>query len=184
MATRSRNLPDVWRNTGLSQRDWSPLRHISRLQRNIDRIFDDFLSPVSALTETEQHFDFIPAVDVEETDDRFMLSLDLPGVNKDDVKIEIQDNQLLISGHRKQEHEHKDSSRVSIERIYGEFQRAFTIPSQVDPEKIEAVFQDGVLHVAVPKVESAKPKMIEIKEAKNGKSGRLLGQEKKSEKAA
>ncbi|MEO5971016.1 MAG: Hsp20/alpha crystallin family protein [Bdellovibrionia bacterium] len=179
-----RNLfPDVRRS------EWSPLREMSRMQRDIDRMFDDFISPGANLTGDvlNRQMVFSPVCDVEETDSHFLVSFDLPGINKKDVNIELRDNQLIVSGERKEEHKVEKRNRMSTERFYGTFQRAFTLPSTVDADKVEAQYEDGVLRVAIPKSEAAKPKQIEIKEGKGGFFQKLLGRgekEVKSEKAA
>lgn len=158
-------------------------REISGLQRNVDRLFQDMLSPLSTQGEI---LSWSPTCDVDETESHYLMTFDLPGVNKNDVKIELRDNQLIVSGERKQER--KEGKRVQ-ERFYGSFQRVFTLPSHVDPEKIEASYEDGVLYLAVPKAESVKPKQVQIGEKKSGIFGKLLGrdekkEEKKGEKAA
>ena len=167
---RNRNLPEVLRSG-----TWNPIREISRMQRGMDRMFEDFLAPVSdifspdLLSTAGEAISFMPACDIEETDEHFLVSFDLPGVSKDDVKIEMRGNQLLVSGERKEEHERKAGRRVTEERYYGAFQRVFTLPSHVDANKIEAQYQNGVLRISLPKLEAAKPKLIQIKEGKEVK---------------
>ena len=168
---RIRNLPEVVRSGA-----WNPIREIGRMQRGMDRMFDEFLAPVSDFFGTDvlgtagEGIAFMPACDIEETDDHFLVSFDLPGVSKDDVKIEMRGNQLLVSGERKAEHERKVGRRVSEERYYGAFQRVFTLPSHVDVNKIEAQYQNGVLRISLSKLEAAKPKLIQIKEVKEIKA--------------
>jgi HSP20 family protein len=183
MARRSL-APDSWRGGSLS-----PIREMSRLQRDIDRMFDDFLSPVSNLVGNvlDRQVIFSPPCDVDESDSHYLVSFDLPGINKQDVNIEVRDNQLIVSGERKEERKEERKDRVSTERLYGAFQRAFTLPSTVDADRVEANYENGVLRVAIPKSEAAKPKQIEIKEGKGGVFQKLLSRgekEVKSEKAA
>ncbi|MBI3555650.1 MAG: Hsp20/alpha crystallin family protein [Deltaproteobacteria bacterium] len=181
---RNRNMPVTQRARG----SWNPLREISLLQKNLDRMFDDFWSPVPDLFEPLDEVNaFMPPVDVQDTENAYLLSFDLPGVSKHDLKIEMRDSQLVISGERKEEVERREKGgHLASERVYGTFLRSFTLPSNVDASKIEASFRDGVLHIAVPKTEATKSKPIEIKETgKGGIIDRLLGNEtKKEEKAA
>lgn len=108
---------------------------------------------------------FVPACDIEETDSYFTLSFDLPGVAKDDVKLEVEKNELVISGRRRIRHE-KDGLRVA-ERRYGKFGRRIVFPMDVDASKAEASFRYGVLRIMLPKAEAAKPRVIEIREGKS-----------------
>ena len=165
MSNRNRSLPAVWRE--------SSLKPIWKLQQSLDRLMDEFATP----------FEFIPACDLEETDSHYLLSFDLPGISKDEIHVEMKGDRLVISGERKEDHEKKDASAISTERHYGSFYREITLPEDVDPEKVEAAYEAGVLHVSVPKIESVKAKPIEIKEGKAGFMGKLLGQ-KKTGKAA
>jgi HSP20 family protein len=104
-----------------------------------------------------------PAVDVAEHEDAYQVKVELPGVSKDDVKITMQDNILTIRGEKKQEKESKNSNYHRVERSYGSFQRSFTLPTSVKHDKIEASYNDGILTIALPKAEEAKPKQIEVK---------------------
>lgn len=158
-----RNYMDIFRGE-----NWNPTREISQLQRNIDRMFEDMLSPIGEREGAGALSRFTPAVDVEETDSHFVLSMDLPGVKKGDINVEVVDNQLLVSGERKEEREEKKKNRYLVERSYGTFRRAFTLPTSVDSSKVEAQFEDGVLKIAIPKSEQAKPRQIRIGESKEG----------------
>lgn len=105
---------------------------------------------------------FAPAVDVEETQSQYLFAFDLPGVKKEDVKIELNANQLLVTGARKPAYASDDARPHFTERPHGEFQRAFTLPNGIDNAKVEAAFEDGVLRITVPKAENAKPRRIPI----------------------
>jgi HSP20 family protein len=122
----------------------------------------------------EENQEFMPACDVEESDQGYLMSFDLPGVKKEDVKIELQENQVTVSGERKQEKKVESKGRVSQERYYGSFCRSFTLPSSVEPSKVEASYDNGVLHIAIPKIHVSASKQIPIKEGKliEGKSGK------------
>lgn len=174
-------LPDIWRGDRAS-----PLRDMSRLQRQIDRVFEDFFSPLGRGTELSlpEEGRFVPAVDIEETDKNYLLCFDMPGLSKDDIRIEMDENRLTVSGERRDERESKEKGLHRQERYYGSFQRSFVLPDMADSENVEATFQDGVLRVSVPKSEkSSKSRRIEISEGASGQSGQV-GQKKKDEKGA
>jgi len=104
-----------------------------------------------------------PAVDIAEHDDQYLVKVELPGVNKDEVKLTLENNILTIRGEKKQEKETKKENYHRVERSYGSFQRSFTLPAAVKADKIDASYKDGILTVALPKAEEAKPKQIEVK---------------------
>ena len=105
---------------------------------------------------------WVPAMDLIEADDHFVLKADLPGLAEDDVAIEVQDNVLTISGSREAEHERKEKGWYRLERSYGSFNRSLTLPDGVDADKVEANFDRGVLEIRVPKPEERKPRRISI----------------------
>ncbi|MGH2567397.1 MAG: Hsp20/alpha crystallin family protein [Bacteroidota bacterium] len=104
-----------------------------------------------------------PAVDITEQENEYLVKVELPGVNKDDVKIMLEANVLTIRGEKKQDQETKADGYHRIERTYGTFQRSFRLPGTVRNEKIDAVYKDGILTVTLPKAEEAKPRQIEVK---------------------
>jgi HSP20 family protein len=106
--------------------------------------------------------DWAPLVDVMETDMDFQIRAELPGVEKKDVKLSVEDRVLLISGHRDQEKEEKGKRYHRVERAYGRFARSFTVPDSVDGQKVTAELKNGMLTVRLPKSEKARPKSIEV----------------------
>ncbi len=122
-----------------------------------------------------------PAYEVEEEENHYLISLEIPGIPKDEIKIEAADNVLTISGEKHSEK--KLGSNWYGERRYGKFQRSFTLPPGVDNEKIEARYEHGLLHLLIPKMESAKPRQIKISTESNGLFGKLLGDSRKREEA-
>lgn len=158
----------LWNDT----RMLSPWRSLMDLQRNLDRIFDQMWGPSSEGLADEIFFR--PTCDVEETDSHFVMSFDLPGVSRKDINVEVRDNQLIVSGERKHEREDKRKGSIFSERSYGKFQRVVALPTDVDAERIEANYHDGVLELAVPKAESAKPRKIQIGEGKSSFFSRLV----------
>ena len=105
---------------------------------------------------------WIPAMDVVETDEHFVLRADLPGLSESDVKIEVEDNVLTVSGERKSEHEDKGEGYYRVERASGSFSRSLTLPEGVDADAIQADFTNGVLEVQIPKPEQHKPRKVQI----------------------
>ncbi len=136
---------------------WSPWQELEGMQRSLSRLLED--AGVAPSTEGT----WMPAVDIRETDDALIVSAELPGIEKEDVQLDIRDGVLTISGERKYEKDVKEENVHRIERAYGRFSRSFTLPRNVDVEKVEARMDKGVLEVRLPKKESAKPKSIEIK---------------------
>jgi len=124
--------------------------------RDIDRVFDAFFG------QTERGRRWVPAIDLVEADDHFLLKADLPGLSEGDVNIEVQDGTLTVSGERKAEHEQREKGWYRIERSFGSFSRSLTLPDGVDADRIEASFNHGVLEVRIPKPEERKPRRIEI----------------------
>jgi HSP20 family protein len=119
---------------------------------------------------------WVPAMDLSEADDHFVLRADLPGLGEDDVSIEIQDNTLTISGERKSEHEERKRGRYRVERSFGRFSRSLTLPEGVDADAISAEFEKGVLEVRIPKPEERKPRRVAIKaESGNGERPAVEG---------
>jgi len=106
-----------------------------------------------------------PAVDIFEKDHNLIIRAELPGVKKDEIDIAIEDGVLTLHGERKRESEVEESNVYRLERVYGAFTRSFSLPTTVDPSKVQAVYRDGVLEVTVPKLEAAKPKKVQIQAA-------------------
>lgn len=114
--------------------------------------------------------DFSPACDIEETESSYLINFDLPGVRKEDIHIDLRDNQLVLSGERRDEREEQERNRRLWERSYGSFTRTFMLPTGIDPDQVEANYEDGVLCISVPKSESTKSRQIRIGEKKAGRA--------------
>ncbi len=134
---------------------------LASLRHGIDRLFDDVLR-TSSDDEAPATLMWTPRVDISETEDRYVLKMDLPGLSKEGVAVKLQGNTLTVSGERREEREKDVGSVHRMERTYGRFYRAFTLPQASDPQKIEARMEDGVLTVEVPKREDLKPRKIEV----------------------
>ena len=142
---------------------WDPFRDVMTLQERMNRLFDQTLSRTR--TDDDEGLTasmWSPAVDIFETSDSIVMKAELPGVSRDNIDIQVQDNTLMLKGERKFEREVKEENYLRIERSYGAFQRAFNLPAVVQQDKIKAVFRDGVLEVTMPKAEEAKPKQVKI----------------------
>lgn len=105
---------------------------------------------------------FLPAVDIAEDDQNITLQAEIPGVKMEDLKITLENNVLTIAGERKFKEEEKKENYHRIERRYGKFTRSFTLPTGVNAEKVNAVFENGILNITLPKREEFKPKQITI----------------------
>ena len=142
---------------------WDPFRELEDMSDRLNRVFSrPGLSQTNG-KETMIVADWVPAVDVSETDGEFHIKAEIPDVKKEDVKVTLEDGVLTIQGQRKQEKEDKGTKYHRVERTYGSFVRSFTLPDLVDEEKVKAEFKDGVLTLQLPKSEKAKPKAIEVK---------------------
>ncbi|MFO7861348.1 MAG: Hsp20/alpha crystallin family protein [Desulfosalsimonas sp.] len=141
---------------------WNPWTTLPTLQDRINRLFEDAV-PAAEGREDVGLFEWRPMVDTYEKDDAIMIKAELPGVKKDDISIDVNNGVLSIKGERKHEEDVNEDNYYRRERFYGKFQRAFTLPDNADPDKIEAGFKDGVLEVKVPKTEQSKGKKVEIK---------------------
>jgi HSP20 family protein len=141
---------------------WDPFRELGGLHTRLNRL----------LGETPARFDdegllttWAPPVDIQETEQEYVVKADLPDTKKDDVKVELNNGVLTVKGERKQEKEEKGKQFHRIERAYGEFVRRFVLPTEVDGTKVVADFKDGVLTVHLPKTAAVKPQAIEVKVA-------------------
>lgn len=161
---------------------WSWPRHrmasdlVKEFLSDFDQVSDSLLEPVRATT-----LNFQPRCDISEHKDHYLVSFDMPGMKKEDIKIEAKENQLFITGerHREMKGEENQDGFQHFERSYGKFQRVFSLPKTINAEKIEAHYEDGVLNLALPKVEEPKGRSIEIQSGKPGIFSRLVGTDKK-----
>lgn len=142
---------------------WNPFRELEDMQSRLGRIINE---SGNGLTQEPFAFaDWAPAIDIQETDNEYVVKADLPEMKKEDIKIQLQEGLLSIEGERKQEKEEKGKKFHRVERQYGQFVRRFALPTEVDGAKVQAEFKDGVLNVRLPKSASAKPRSIDIKVA-------------------
>ena len=140
---------------------WEPVRELGTIQNEMNRLFNTFFdTPTHSNGSTYRRW--VPAMDLVESDGEYVLRADLPGLSEGDVKIEVEDRVLTISGERKSETEDRKEGYYRIERSYGSFARSLTLPEGVDSDAVKANFENGVLEVRIPKPEARKPKKVEI----------------------
>ena len=137
-----------------------PLRDLFDLQRNINDLFDASAGKTSH--ETSAIGSWTPAVDIYEDENSFRVKVELPEIDRRDVKVSLHENTLSISGERRIENEDKREGYHRVERSYGQFYRSFTLPPNINQEAIAAEFKDGVLRLTIPKKDEAKPKQIDV----------------------
>ena len=139
--------------------NWTPFDRLATLRDEMDRLFDfSFPSRDSGLLSG-----WSPALDVYDDKDAYQVSVELPGMKKDEIDISMHDGVLTVSGERTHERENKEGQTFRSERYFGKFQRSITLPSGVDMNKVTASYKDGVLLIHLPKAEEAKPRQIEVK---------------------
>lgn len=138
---------------------WEPARELHSLQNEVNRLFGLFDTPAAGASGAR---DWIPAMDLAEDGGEYVVRADLPGLSEKDVQIELQDNVLTIAGERKSEHEERKRGYYRVERAAGRFSRALTLPEGVDPQRVRAHFDKGVLEVRIPKPAERKPHRVSI----------------------
>jgi len=128
---------------------WDPFREMSTLQERMNRLFADVRSQGNLREEEVVRGSWVPAVDIFETNEAIVLKAELPGITAQDVSVEVKDNTLTLKGEKKFEKEVNEENYYRVERSYGSFQRAFTLPGTINQEKVKAKFKDGILEIAL-----------------------------------
>ena len=141
---------------------WSPWREMNTLQNQLNHLFDDSFFQPSRSDDGLGLGTWHPVVDMFDEDDRIVIKAELPGMDKNDIAVDVKDRVLTLSGERTHDNAVKEENYYRRERAYGRFQRAFSLPVDVDSDKIKADFKDGLLKIEVPKPEKQKPKEITI----------------------
>lgn len=144
--------------------DWlsNSFSEIESLQREMNRLFDFSLTRNPWGESTLLGSQWSPAVDIYDSKDNLLVKADLPGLSKEEIDVSVDHDTLIIKGEKKKESEVKEENYFKTERFYGSFYRTIRLPSDVNSEKVEAKYQDGVLTLVLPKKEEAKPKQITI----------------------
>ena len=138
---------------------WNPLREIENLHARMNQLMASWPDGEEAMTVS----DWSPLVDILEQNGEYLLKAEVPGVKKEDLKVRVEDGTLQIVGERKSEKEEKGKKFHRIERSYGNFERRFSLPEDVDASKVSSEFKDGILQIHLPKTQAAKAKAIEVK---------------------
>ncbi len=144
---------------------WEPMREMANLTDRMNRLFDELWRRPLAVRGSDEEVlsgTWMPAVDIRETRDALELTAELPGVDPKDVDVTVENGVLTIHGERKFEKEEEGQTYHRVERVYGTFERSFTLPNSVDADKIKATYKNGLLILTVPKREEAKPKPVKI----------------------
>lgn len=143
---------------------WDPYRELEEVQ---NRLANFFGQPSLLRREHRQGIttaEWAPLVDISEDEESYRVCVELPEVRREDIKVSVENGTLVISGERRHEREEKKKERYHrVERAYGTFVRSFSLPDDVDAEKVHASYKDGVLNVRIPKTERARPRQVEVK---------------------
>lgn len=139
---------------------WEPARELASLQSDVNRLFNSFFETPGNGSTRARHW--VPAMDLVEESEHFVLRADLPGLDENDVKLEVEGDTLTLSGERNVEHRDEQEGYFRLERSTGAFRRTLTLPAGVQPEDIQASFDRGVLEVRIPKPAEPEPQRIEI----------------------
>lgn len=161
---------------------------VGRLQQEMQRLFSDvFRGFEESGEEGRQGWIFSPVVDVEQRDDQYEISVELPGVRPEDVNVEVQENMLLISGSKERKETRGEGENRQSERIYGSFRRAFSLPDDVKQDEIRADFRDGVLTISVPreaKKQQSQARRIEVQRGAGGSQAQIGDQQQQGGKGS
>ena len=144
---------------------WQPIQEFNSLQRQMNRMFDNFFGRTTSLMPFEESlsgWEFGQPVDIYEDDQKLTFKVEVPGMDEKGIKVEVENNVLTVRGERKLEKDIKEENFRRMERQYGAFLRSFTLPSMVDPDKIEANYRNSVLAIQMPKLAGARAKQIKV----------------------
>jgi HSP20 family protein len=144
---------------------WDPFRELEDMSDRLNRVF---ARPALRSTNGKENLtvaDWMPTVDISESEGEYLIKAELPEVKKEDVKVTVENGVLTLQGERRQEKEEKGKKFHRVERSYGSFIRSFTLPESVDESMVKAEYKDGVLNLHLPKSERVKPKAIDVKVA-------------------
>jgi HSP20 family protein len=142
---------------------WEPVAELNTIQTEMNRLFNTFFEqPGQSDRGNSTSRRWLPAMDLVETADQYLLRADLPGLKEGDVNVQFEDRVLTISGERKYEDQGQQQGYYRLERGFGSFSRSLTLPPGVDPDSIQAHFAHGVLEISIPKPEQKKPRTVQI----------------------
>jgi len=141
---------------------WDPFKELEAIQDEMNKIFNSSLIKLSSRDVGLLEGSWSPAVDIYDSKDSILVKADIPGMKKEEIDVSVHNDCLIIKGEKKQEKEIKEKDFVRTERFYGSFNRTIRLPAEVDAEKVNATYKNGVLELVLPKKEDAKPKQIKI----------------------
>jgi HSP20 family protein len=141
---------------------WEPVAELNSIQNEMNRLFNTFFEQPAPGRGNGGARRWMPAMDLVETADHYVLRADLPGLSDEDVNVQLEDNMLTISGERKAEHESNQEGYYRLERAFGAFSRSLTLPDGVEPDGVQAHFDRGVLEIRIPKPAQKKPRQVQI----------------------
>ena len=142
---------------------WDPFRELEEVHNRLASVFDSGFPRTRDREQSILSTAWAPLVDISEDDKSYQINVELPDMKREDIKVNVENGILTISGERLREKEEENRKYHRVERAYGSFVRNFTLPQNVDSNKVNATYRDGVLHVSIEKSESARPKAIEVK---------------------
>ena len=140
---------------------WSPFDRLATLRDEMNRLFESSLGTFG-MRDFGLFSGWSPALDISDDKDNVFVKVELPGMKREEIDISLHDGMLTISGERKQEVKTGEGENFRSERFFGRFHRTVTLPTMVNPDKVKAVYKDGILTVELPKAEEAKPKQIAV----------------------
>ena len=140
---------------------WNPIRDMFSLSHRMNHMFDDFFSPALKTGESSM-WDWKPVVDYYDNEDNIVIKAELPGIDKDNIIVDVKGRFLSLKGERSFEDEVEEDRYYRRERAYGKFERVFALPAELDPGKIKADYKDGVLTIDIPKPVEQKPRQITV----------------------
>ena len=141
---------------------WNPYRELAQLSERLDRMINEGYTT----GRREDGFgSWIPPVDIFEKAENLVIRVEVPGIDKDDLDVQIENGVLTLRGERHRDQDVTDENAYRVERLFGSFTRSFTLPTTVDPSRVGASYKDGILEIVVPKMEEAKPKKVKIQAA-------------------
>jgi HSP20 family protein len=141
---------------------WDPFKELEDVSTRLNRIFGRPALPVESDREMLSMADWMPSVDISESDNAYLVKAEIPGVNKDDVKVTIEDGMLTLQGERKQEKEESGKKYHRIERSYGCFMRSFRLPDDADESAAKAEFKDGMLNITLNKSKMSRSNAVNV----------------------
>lgn len=141
---------------------WDPFKELEEVSNRLNRLFGRPVPSLESDREMVSMADWMPSVDISETDSSYLIKAEIPGVDKEDVKVTIEDGMLTIQGERRQEKEKKEKKYHRIERSYGSFMRSFRVPDDADESAVQAEFKDGMLNITLNKTRKNKSNAIQV----------------------